>query len=266
MTQRTARWLWGLSILLCALTVGPQGAWAQSTGVEPAQASGSVTLWQTIRSGGIIGWGIIGLSFVALALVIDHFRTIQSARIVPASTVAEAQKLIRAKQFKEVFQYCKAEDSVISRIVKAGIVNVNLGYGEVRTVMEDEGRKEFGKLRQRISYLNLIGIVSPMLGLLGTVLGMITSFNVLALSPAGVKPAALAGGISMALITTFEGLIVAIPALFFFHYFQNRISTIAAELETTCELLLRPIKLLPGGGGGSRPRTERGQVLPEPDE
>ncbi len=249
--SRVGIWL----ALFALLALAGQLAWAQSTGADQAETETTVSLWQIVRSGSVVGWVVIALSFVALGLVIDHFRTIQTTKLIPQSTVGELQRLIRARQFKDVLEFARLEDSLLSRVVGGGIVNLPLGYREVRTAMEDEGRKQLGTLRQRTSYLNLIGVVAPMLGLLGTVLGMISSFNALALSSAGVRPAALARGISMALVTTLEGLVVAIPALFFFHYFQNRISTIAAELETTCEQLLRPVKL---------PRTTRPTAPEDP--
>jgi biopolymer transport protein ExbB len=115
------------------------------------------------------------------------------------------------------------------------------GFAEYRAAAEEAGEEQTGRLYRKTEVLNVIGAISPMLGLTGTVLGMIKSFNVIAATGGTARPDQLAGGISEALITTLMGLLVAIPTMVFFSYFRNRIDSLVAEAGKRVEQLLMPL-------------------------
>ncbi|MFB3892055.1 MAG: MotA/TolQ/ExbB proton channel family protein [Phycisphaerae bacterium] len=128
---------------------------------------------------------------------------------------------------------------MIARIVSVGLAYGNFGLPALRQAMQEQGVKEVTRLTHRINYMGFLGAVAPMLGLLGTVIGMISSFNVLGSSKGSARPDELAGGIAFALVTTCEGLVLAIPMMFFHNFFRDRVAKLGQESGTICERLMR---------------------------
>jgi len=201
-----------------------------------------ITLWDTIKSGGITGWIIIGLSVVALGLIIEHLITIRRGVLMPVRTIAHIRGLIKSGEYADLVAFCGMDRSFVAKVIAAAFLEHRSGYEEMENAMLEAGSEETAKLYRKIEYLSLIGNISPMLGLLGTVVGMIQSFNVIAQSQGFAKPSELADGISKALVTTCMGLIVAIPVLVAYVYFRNLVEKLSAEAAETCEELMRPIK------------------------
>ncbi|HUS57213.1 MAG TPA: MotA/TolQ/ExbB proton channel family protein [Planctomycetota bacterium] len=206
------------------------------------QTTRQMTLWELIKNSGSVGWIIVILSFVGLALVIENIVTLRRDKLLPPYFVAELEDLFENEQYEEALQLCETEDNLLSRIVSAGLAKVDKGYDAMEESMSEAAEQSALVLHQKLSYLTLIYSIAPMLGLLGTVVGMVISFSILA-EKAGVANASdLAGGISMALITTVEGLVVAIPLMGAYHYFRNKVMRIDLETGAVAGDLMRRFK------------------------
>ena len=140
---------------------------------------------------------------------------------------------------------CETYPSTVADIVKAGLDKRKKGLIFAREAIENAVRKELGKLWQNISYMADVANIAPLIGLLGTVLGMIQAFNVIAFQSTGVKPILLASGVSKAMVTTAGGLIVAIPAFLFYSYFRGRIQTVTNSVETFSSDVIKLMEIDP---------------------
>ena len=252
---------WLITLLVAvAVGLGAGVVWAQETDDDVQKQS----LWSIINAGGIIGWVIIGLSFVSLGLIIEHFTSIKDDKLIPPDFVAALQTSIEEKKYQDAMQLCEASDNYISRIMMVGLSEIRYGYEAMVESMSTIGEEESIKLNQKIGYLSLIGTVAPMLGLLGTVTGMIYAFKKIAEMPV-TDAKMLAGGIYMALVTTVEGLTVALPTMFFYSFFQDRVTNIGLEAGAVCEELVRkfkPVKVsgvdVPAGRPAVRQKPQAG--------
>lgn len=206
--------------------------------------SQKISLWSTIASGGIIGYLIIIVSIGALALVIDNMIRLKRDRIIPDDIADELQKYIKDNEIEAAEEICKVNESFLCEVVKAGLLQKDsvLGFYNMQNSMQEASERYISKLFRRIDYLAFIASAAPMLGLLGTVTGMIKSFNQIAITEGGARAAQLAGGISEALMTTCLGLIVAIPTMFFVTFFKNKIDSYVAEVEPVVDKMMSRFK------------------------
>jgi len=252
----TKRVLLGAVVVVATLVVGLGVVYAQEA--VPAEGGESVTLLQILWKSGVIGGVILLLSFAALGLVIEHFVSINDDKLIPPDFVAALQTAIDEKKYQDAMQLCEMSDNYISRIMQVGLSEIRYGYDAMVESMATIGEEESIKLNQKIGYLSLIGTVAPMLGLLGTVAGMIIAFKQISEAPV-TNARDLAGGIYMALVTTVMGLIVGIPSLFFYSFFQDRVTNIGLEAGAVCEELIRrfkPVKVA-GAEAPSRPSAAK---------
>jgi len=204
-----------------------------------ARAAGQEkTLGDVIKDGGLIGFIIIGMSVAALALFIEHAITIRRDKIVPPELVDELEALFEEEEYQEALELCESEPNFLTNILSAGLPKINAGFDAMEKAMDEVSEEETIKLQQKISWLNLIGNIAPMMGLLGTVYGMIVAFNQITLLGANVTPADLSTGISAALVTTMLGLIVAIPTMAAFFYFRNKVVKVSLELAAIADDLV----------------------------
>jgi len=239
-----------VSVCVCGLAAADvQGAPADGDG-------GRKSLLDFVRAGGIVGYVIIALSAAGVALVIDAAVHLQADKLIPPSLAAEAERLARGGRFGELRGLCQASDSAAARVLRSGLAQGQLGVEAVREAMREQGTRELTRLQQRVGYIGLMASVAPMLGLLGTVVGMIGSFDVLGTGKGASRPDELAVGISKALVTTCMGLVVAVPLIFLHSYFRDRVTRIAQELSALCERLLRIttaiVELRNASGRGAR--------------
>lgn len=198
------------------------------------------TLLDAVWDGGFTELLIILLSIVGMALVIEHLVTIQRAKLVPPHLLNEIENLFEEEEYEEAMDLCDGEQNFLCHVVGAGLSKIGAGYERILMAVSDASEEEATTLHQKISYLSLIANIAPMMGLLGTVLGMIEAFNTIASMGGAANPADLAHGISQALITTCTGLIVAIPILVFYMFFRNRVVKVVQEVEgITNELMDR---------------------------
>jgi biopolymer transport protein ExbB len=217
------------------LAVFTTTALAQGTD-EPATRR---SLLDLVQAGGWVGYVIMLLSLCGMALVVDAFMRLNEQRLVPPNLADQVHELTAKGKFEEVLALCKTNESMLGRVIAGGLSDGKLGLDAVREGMEQAGVMEVTRLRERNGYIGLIASVAPMLGLLGTVTGMIASFRLLGEAQGTARPDELALGISQALVTTCMGLIVALPLMFFYDFFRNRITRIGHETAAVGEKMLR---------------------------
>jgi len=244
MAVKTRRQLWGcaLSLALVAAVIGcvAPGALAQEADNDDQAAAGaSKSMLDFLRAGGIIGGVIVLLSFVGIALVIDGFVRLKVDKLLPPLVAEQAEALAAKGKFGDILTLTGGNDSMLGRIIRSALTDGQMGIAAVRESMQTAGTGEMTRLQQRVGYIGFIASVAPMLGLLGTVTGMIASFNVLGMAKGAARPDELAVGISEALVTTCLGLVVAVPLMFFHSYLHDRVIRIGQETSGQCERLLR---------------------------
>ncbi len=213
---------------------------------SPQRDPSSRTLFDTLKDGGITGLFIGLLSIVGLGFAIEHFITIRKSALMPENVADELQTMIQEGRLDEAADYCAdpANESLIAEVVAAGLQRFRsseFGFAEYKAAVEEAGEDQTGRLYRKTEVLGVVGTIAPMLGLLGTVLGMIEAFNQIAATEGAARPHELASGISKALVTTMMGLYVAIPAMLAFSYFRNKIDSIVAETGKRVEQILTPL-------------------------
>jgi biopolymer transport protein ExbB len=204
------------------------------------------TFMDSIRAGGYIGVIIILMSIVALGFVIEHSLTIRKQRLMPDAVLDQLEDLIAKGDIAAAIQFCEdpRNYSLASEVVLAGLERYQsseFGYADYKSAVEEAGEEYTARLYRKTDALNIIGVIAPMLGLFGTVEGMMESFNVIASSEGAAKPFQLADSISKALVTTWLGLVVAIPAMLAFSFFRNKIDSLVSECGKRVEHILLPL-------------------------
>jgi len=227
--------------------VATAAAYAQSTPQSAvAPAAGATThragFFDLIAAGGWVGHTILLLSVVAVSLVIEQMLTIRRSVLMPAGLAEKVRDLLRAGQPVQADQACKLQPSTLGRVLQAGISELDGGWPVVEKAMEDAVAEQAARLYRKAEYISVIGNIAPMLGLLGTVMGMIEAFARVAESQGAAKAGELADGIYKALVTTVEGLIVAIPALAAFAIFRSRIDGLIAETAYVAQHVFAPLR------------------------
>lgn len=191
--------------------------------------------------GGLLMIPIVFCSVLALGIVIERFFNLRASRIIRTDVMDEVESMLREKRISDASMTLRRTSSALSRILLVAILNHEKERAEIKELIEDAGRQEIPVLERYLNLLGTLAGITPLLGLLGTVTGMIRVFEVI--SAAGVgHPSALAGGISEALITTAAGLTVAIPALVFHSYFVNKADSMVLEMEKHSLRLLEILK------------------------
>ncbi len=215
---------------------------AISADVPQTQPRPSTSFWDIVRASGIIGLTIFLLSVAGLALVIEHAITIRRSSLLPPEFVEEIERAIHSGQLARVVEITRSQNNSLAKVLTAGLAELDLGWNSVEKAIEEALAEESARLYRKVEYLSVIGNVAPMLGLLGTVVGMIMAFRRVAETQGAARAADLAEGIYLALVTTVEGLLVAIPALAAFAVFRNRVDGLMAEVGLCADRLLGPLK------------------------
>jgi biopolymer transport protein ExbB len=185
---------------------------------------------ELVKAGGWLMWPIIACSVIAMAIVVDRLWAYRRRKVLPSNLVAQIWQLHQNKQLTSAHIATVRKKSELGRILAAGLMNRTHSREVMKQAIEEEGRQVVHELERYLNTLGTIANISPLLGLLGTVIGMIKVFA--AITSAGVgNPSVLAGGISEALITTAAGLSVAIPALIFHRYLSGRVDRIVVQME-----------------------------------
>lgn len=211
-----------------------------------AQLATPDSAWKIIFSGGITGIAILLLlvlvSVIALALVVEHLLTIRRETLMPEGLAQSIRDRLAKNQTSEASQQCEQSPCALGIVVQAGLTETAGGWPAVEKGMEEALAEQSARLLRKIDYLSVIGNIAPMIGLLGTVVGMIFAFQEVANTQGAARAAELASGIYQALVTTVGGLIVAIPSLAAFAVFRNRIDQLIAETGQQAQLAIAPLK------------------------
>lgn len=212
------------------------------------------SFFEIVFSGGLTGFLIVMLllllSIAAVALVIENIISIRAQVLMPQNLAEQVQAQLLAGQVPAAEQLCSGKPSFLAFVLSAGISEVDGGWSAVEKAMEDAAAEQSARLFRKVEYLSVIGNIAPMIGLLGTVTGMIFAFQELASQKQGA--AALAEGIYQALVTTVGGLIVAIPSLAAFAVFRNRVDQLVAEGSYMALQVFAPLKRRRARKGGQR--------------
>jgi biopolymer transport protein ExbB len=229
-----------------------------------ADSQAGSTLLKFITGGGLIGYIIILLSIVALVLVVVHALQIRRTQLVPIEQTSSLRELLTLGRAEEALQYCimPANDSYLTRILAPGLTRFlksPFGAFEIKTAIEDAGAEQTERLYRSTDALGVIGSIAPLMGLLGTVWGMIGAFDTV--SAGAVSDSAyyeqLASNISLALVTTMQGLVVAIPCVILYSFFRNRIDAIAADAGGELDQLAMLLESAQSTGGARRSTSTR---------
>lgn len=187
-------------------------------------------MYELFLKGGILMYPIALCSIIAVGIFFERMWVLRRGRVLPPDFLIEVEDLVMRRKRPEAMSLCKRDNSSIAHVIRVGIENYGKKRDVIKEKIEEVGRREAASLERYINVIGTIAGISPLLGLLGTVSGMIKSFNIISIQ--GVAdPASLAGGISEALITTAAGLVVAIPTFVIYRYLANKADSLILEME-----------------------------------
>ena len=238
---RLGMWMLAAGVLL--LVVGE--ALYAGDAPKPTRRSISGMFWTatfTDPIGFLDMMSIYACSLASIALIVEHAITIRRTNVVPELSVAQIKTMFDERRFREALEFCQNDPSFVSAVVHAGLIEAANGYEAMENAMQDAASERTARLYRKIEWLNLLGNVAPMFGLWGTIWGMMVAFAEIAGKGGKANPADLAGGIMIALVSTFCGLIVAIPALAAYGIFRSRIEQLSTEAALVAEELLANFK------------------------
>jgi len=186
-----------------------------------------------LSKGGYVMVPLIFCSVISVAVLIERTLRLRQARADVSSVIRRAEDAVYDHKFARAIELLESRPSPVTRVVAAGVRNAHLGERCAERAMEEQGTREVRELHSRLGWLDTIITVAPLLGLLGTVTGMISSFNVIAVKQGISTPTAITGGVAEALIATAAGLIIAIFTLVGYNHIQDGVKHIVAEIEAT---------------------------------
>jgi len=195
-----------------------------------------------IQQGGSVMYILLGLSVLSLTIVFERAWSLRRSVVIPLSEVNLIEKAVREGNVKQAMEACQTHNTAMSRILWVALANRGVRRSVMKEILEESGRQEVAHLERFIGALGLIAAIAPLLGLLGTVIGMIEVFQQISLVGVG-KADVLAGGISKALNTTAFGLVVAIPSIVAYRFYESRVDRFVIEIEAHA---LRFVELLKG--------------------
>lgn len=250
-----------LAVITLVLAADPTaGAAAAATAVETR------TLVDYIRDGGFLSYVLVLVSIVALALILRNIIELRPSRLAPRDTFNELVRYARAGDTKGALEFAERpdNDSVLATVVAGGLersATSSLGLFEFREGMEEAGRHAIDRLHRMNDGVGIISAVGPMLGLLGTVIGMIGAFSTISSLQGAARSSELARFMSMALVCTAEGLVVAIPCTIAFALFRRRIDRIGIDIAEDAEQIAR-LFLAASGAAPSAANPQRPSPRP----
>jgi len=201
-----------------------------------------VSVYEFILQGGVVMFVLLGCSVLALTIIFERSWSLRRAAVLPMKDINAIEKAVLAGKVDDAVEACRKRNTAMSRILWVALKNRGVQRPVMKEILEEAGRQEVAHLDRYIGVLGLIAAISPLLGLLGTVIGMIEVFSVISIEGVG-KADVLAGGISKALNTTAAGLTVAIPSLVAYRFFEAKVSRFVIEIEHHA---LRFVELLKG--------------------
>jgi len=206
-----------------------------------------MSLIEVIKAGGWIMYPLLLSSLLVVAIVVERAINLRTSKVLSPTTVQRVSGLVEGGRLDRAVKVCKEHPGLFSSIVLAGLEIAGRGEGPAKEAVEDAGRHETARLSRYLTALGTIAAVAPLMGLFGTVTGMIDVFRTIAQSGVG-HASELSGGISQALVTTAFGLLVAIPALVAYNYFQARVDLLVTDLERESLRVIRAVYLVSSDG------------------
>ena len=200
-------------------------------------------IWNFILTGGIVMFPLIVCSVIAITLIIEKFFTLKNKKIIRPDIVEMLSHISTMEDVHLAQSFCEKKHGPFSNLVNTCLQSLHLSPKEIKEVVSDQGRQEIRSLERGLTALETIATITPVLGLLGTVLGMIRVFKVISVNGVG-DPSTLSGGISEALISTAAGLTVALPTLVFYHFFANKAENLVLDIEKHINQLLLKIRTI----------------------
>lgn len=242
MKESFRRWIGWMAVAAVAVPVCAMAQAAAGDAAASATAAQTMTIQEVFRAGGILMYPIAALSIAALAFIIYLFVALRLDAVAPADLLHDLREMLGSGRREEARLACRRSRSALAAVGETGLTWLQRNErGEtslLKEVMEGEGSRQAAQLQNQTQYLMDIAAIAPMVGLLGTVVGMLQSFRAIALDLARARPMTLADGVAMALITTIAGLAVGIPAMAFYAFFRGRVAKLTAQLETAAADLL----------------------------
>lgn len=218
------------------------------------------TFWRYMVDGGPVMWPLLFCSILGLAVIIERWFAIRKAKINVNEFLAKVRKaLIVGKSIRDAIKVCEQYRGPVASIMKAGLLKYGQPKEDIEKSIENAALYEMNRLEKRLAILATVANIAPLMGFLGTVTGMIASFDSLAQEGLS-NPGAVAAGISEALITTATGLIVAIPVQLAYNYFMSAINKSVRDIETSTNMLLETFGEMERSGIN----PDRGAPAPEP--
>ena len=231
--------LFGATFLLFCHGVSAQEA-APAPGAAPKSKSILETIWESGPLGRMIWAGILGASITMVTFVIQNILTLRNDRLAPAPLYDSLKQTLSAGNYQEAWEICNANKNYLANTLKAGLERIGRGKDVFNDALAEHGLREAQMLRTRNSYLSVIGVISPMIGLLGTVIGMMRAFAVLGQNGLNDQRA-LASSIGEVLLATASGLFIAIPAFVAYYIFRNRAQIVIVNAEDRLNGLVEEI-------------------------
>ncbi len=204
-------------------------------------------MFELIKAGGLLMIPILACSVLALAIILERFVALRKKKMIPDKLVSQVWQLHKSKKLDKAQINQIASASPLGRILAAGLRNLHHERDVMKESIEETGRQVVHAMEKYLNTLGTIASITPLLGLLGTVIGMIRVFTAIMTHGVG-DPGVLAGGISEALITTAAGLSVAIPTLIFYRYFRGKVDALVLEME---EEALKMVEIMHGSREGN---------------
>ncbi len=238
-----------LFLLTAMMMVGTAAAYAQDAAPTPPAGEVKVVrnMFSTFFSspdmfGSLMIWTLILMSVTVVALSIEAFMTNSKANMLPTDNIAEYERLVTEKKYSEVIERAAGDRSVFGQVLHASLTQASQGFVAMERAIEEYADAIGSKRIRGLEYLNILGAIGPMVGLFGTVYGMILAFNAMVSAGGQPKPAELAGGVSSALVCTFWGLVVGIPAIVVAAVVRNQIDGIMVDVMIQAEMVIARFK------------------------
>jgi biopolymer transport protein ExbB len=223
---------------------------AAAAAEEETPVETSTFLW-IIKTSGVIGAFLLLLSIYFIATVVRLFLELREEATAPPVVVQQCQSLLEQRNVQGMYDALKGDEAYFSQVLATGIAELPHGLDEARDAAERQADAQTVEMEKKISMLAVLGTLGPMIGLLGTLKGMIGSFSAIAMSGVSLKANIVAGHISEALLLTFEGVALSVPAIYFYAFFRNRVMTLSVNAQLLADDFLRRIARMMRKGAGS---------------
>ncbi len=250
--MRKLRTAFLILLLSCVAWAGEAEKAVDASATTVQEERGSIigkNLWETFLAGGILMWPILAASIIGLAFIFERAVSLRQSVVAPPGVGKAVVDAARSGGVADAQRACHERWSALSRVLAAGLAVADRSREEVETAMAEAGEREQWAMDRFNRPLSIISSVAPLLGLLGTVQGMIMAFDVVAQKGAMGDPRQLAAGVATALLTTFAGLTVAIPCYCFYHYYRDKTDRMIVQIEECASHLVDALKGSPSRAG-----------------